>query len=607
LSSNTGRNPARLSVDTLQLPPIHALSNRSGTADEPAVVEISGKGGSGSNLVCAPGGPELRENRNVASSDGTALRVQSEPGGIPLDSRVDTLQLPPIDSPYNRSSIADELTVVESRSNDNAGGDLVDGPGEPKLDEKTERDPFLVKWNRPDDPENPKNWAVWYRWYIIGIAGLLVLNATFASSAPSGTLGQLIPESHLSHTLAVLTISLFVAGYCVGPLLWGPLSEQFGRKPVLLVAFFIYTGSASILVFPFLGGTFTASPLTTSCGIIAHIWDADVRGKALAPFTLAPFAGPAIGPIVGGYIDVGGASWRWLFWVLALFASAYFFLILFTVPETYAPVIHSRKAARKRQETGDERYFSKLEAQDVHWKQRMENILGRPFKVLFIEPMLIAITLYMSFVYGCIYLLFEAYPIVFTIGVLGVIIYLIYFNPSYEAQIPKYALRMVPPEQRLLPAFYGGPLLMISVLWFGWTSYSNISLWAPLMSGLFMGLSVVFIFLALFNYIIDAYLMVAASALASSTVIRSAFGAGFPLSSTQMDEKLNPKWASTLLAGIALLLLPIPFVLYRYGAHIRRTLLPRSVRFCSESRRRLIPLFPAGSTMGHGGVSVILF
>ncbi|KAG9033819.1 hypothetical protein FS837_002381 [Tulasnella sp. UAMH 9824] len=379
-------------------------------------------------------------------------RPTPKPAGIPLDSRVDTLQLPPIDSPYNRSSIADELTVVEShgsRGNANAGGDLVDAPGEPKLDEKTEHSRYLVKWDGPDDPENPKNWSVGYRWYITGIAGLLVLNATFASSAPSGVLGQLIPEFHLSHTLAVLTISLFVAGYCVGPLLWGPLSEQYGRKPVLLVAFFVYTG-----------------------------------------------------------FQVGGAL-----------------------------------------------------AQNTA-----------------------------SFVYGCIYLLFEAYPIVFTIGhhlnagesglmflplfsggVLGVIIYLVYFNPIYEAQIPKYAPKMVPPEQRLLPAFYGGPLLMISFLWFGWTSYTSISLWAPLMSGLFMGLSVVFIFLALFNYIIDAYLMVAASALASSTVVRSAFGAGFPLFSTQMYEKLNPRWASTLLAGIALLLLPIPFVLYRYGAHIRRT------------------------------------
>ncbi|KAG8990431.1 hypothetical protein FRB94_013368 [Tulasnella sp. JGI-2019a] len=223
-------------------------------------------------------------------------------------------------------------------------------------------------------------------------------------------------------------------------------------------------------------------------------------------------------------------------------------------------------------------------------RTRLENVLGRPFKVLFLEPMLIAITLYMSFVYGCIYLLFEAYPIVYTEGhhlnsgesglmflplflggVTGVFLYIFYFNPAYTKMIEEYAPNPVPPEARLIPAFYGGPLLLVSFLWFGWTSYPGLSLWAALPSGAPMGVGVILIFLALFNYIIDAYLMVAASALAATTVVRSLFGAGFPLFATQMYEKLNPRWASTLLAGITLLLLPIPFILHRYGAHIRRT------------------------------------
>lgn len=74
--------------------------------------------------------------------------------------------------------------------------------------------------------------------------------------------------------VATLTISLFVAGYCVGPLVWGPLSESYGRKYPMLIAFFIYTcfqigcalsrNTASILVFRFLGGTFAAAPLVIS-------------------------------------------------------------------------------------------------------------------------------------------------------------------------------------------------------------------------------------------------------------------------------------------------------------------------------------------------------
>ena len=65
--------------------------------------------------------------------------------------------------------------------------------------------------------------------------------STFASSAPSGIIGNIIQQFHMSREVAILTISLFVAGYCVGPLLWGPLSEQIGRKPVFVISFVVYT------------------------------------------------------------------------------------------------------------------------------------------------------------------------------------------------------------------------------------------------------------------------------------------------------------------------------------------------------------------------------
>lgn len=85
---------------------------------------------------------------------------------------------------------------------------------------------------------------------------------------------QLEEDFNFGREVATLLISLFVAGYIVGPLLWGPLSEQFGRRPVFLGTFLVYTGfqvgcalsrnTASILVFRFLGGVFAAAPLTNS-------------------------------------------------------------------------------------------------------------------------------------------------------------------------------------------------------------------------------------------------------------------------------------------------------------------------------------------------------
>ncbi|KAH8102515.1 MFS general substrate transporter [Cristinia sonorae] len=473
-------------------------------------------------------------------------------------------------------------------------------PNHPGQQGETEEklDPFEVQFD-PDDPENPHNWSRRKRWYLTGLSGLLVLNATFASSVPSEIVGPLEHEFGFSIEVGALLISLFVAGYCVGPLLWGPLSEQYGRRIIGIISFTIYTGSqvgcalspnsASLLIFRFLGGTFAASPMTNSGAIISDIWDADTRGTAMALFTLAPFAGPSLGPTVGGFMVTAGVSWRWVFWLLAMFAGACGILLTLTQPETYSPVILVRKAKRLRKETGDDRWWAPLERQQVGLRQHLEHILGRPFEMLFMEPMLVAINLYMSFVYGCMYLLFEAYPIVFSVGhglnpgksglmfmpifvggTAACLVYMLYWNPIYKRLVKQYAPDPVPPEFRLDICAWAAPGFALSFFWFGWTSFPSISIWAPMMSGLVIGFTIIWIFLGLLNYTIDAYLFAAASALAANTVLRSIFGAGFPLFANQMFDKLNPRWASTLLGCIALLMMPLPLVLKRYGPFLQR-------------------------------------
>jgi len=101
---------------------------------------------------------------------------------------------------------------------------------------------YQVDWDGPDDPENPQNWSRSSRWYYTLLASLLVFNATFASSSPGGIAAKVMKEFTFGTEIATLMISLFVGGYCVGPLFWGPLSEIYGRKPVFVVSFIIYAG-----------------------------------------------------------------------------------------------------------------------------------------------------------------------------------------------------------------------------------------------------------------------------------------------------------------------------------------------------------------------------
>ncbi|OWZ29802.1 polyamine transporter 1 [Cryptococcus neoformans AD2-60a] len=458
-------------------------------------------------------------------------------------------------------------------------------------------DPWAVSFE-PGESINPKNWGVGYRWFLTTIAGLLVLNSTFASSSPSGIVQDMIAYFGFGQEVAILTISLFVAGYCVGPIIWGPLSESYGRRPVFIGTFFVYTcfqvgcalskNIASILVFRFLGGTFAAAPLTNSGALLADIWDGDNRGRAMSLFALAPFVGPSIGPIVSGFIQVSGTNWRWVYWILTIFAGVCLAVIVIFVPETYAPKILAQKAKRLRKDTQEERWYAPLERQDHSLKARLNDIVCKPFIILALEPMLQAVTLYMSFVYGLVYLLFEAYPFVFVQnhgfntgeeglaflgffsgGCISVLFFLTVIEPRYQRHAKKVAPNPPKPEKRLELCVISGFSLVIAMFWFGWTSYSSIHWISPVLAGGLIGVGVLGMFVSLFNYIIDVYLWSAASALASATVVRSLFGAGFPLFATQMYDRLGTQWASSLLGFLALLMTPIPLVLMKYGSALR--------------------------------------
>ncbi|CCM05248.1 uncharacterized protein FIBRA_07458 [Fibroporia radiculosa] len=203
----------------------------------------------------------------------------------------------------------------------------------------------------------------------------------------------------------------------------------------------------------------------------------------------------------------------------------------------HSPALLAHKARRLRLTTGDARYAAPLElAAPLSLAARVRHTVTLPFRILMREPLLIVTTLYMSFLYGVMYLMFEAFPVVFeqghhfSSGAIVSVFYLLIFHPRYEAAAARAAPESVAPEIRLELALWGAPLLAISFFWFGWTSYPSISYWAPMLSGVMMGFSVIWIFLALFNYIVDVYLFVAASALAANTVIRSIAAAGFPVS-----------------------------------------------------------------------------
>lgn len=154
-------------------------------------------------------------------------------------------------------------------------------------------------------------------------------------------------------------------------------------------------------------------------------------------------------------------------------------------------------------------------------------------------------------------------------GELIAFIIVILTNPRYVKKLQ--ANNNIPvPEWRLPISMVGGVLFSGGLFWFGWTGYTGNVPWiVPVLSGLFTGFGIFSIFLSLLNYIVDAYLMFAASAIAANTFMRSIFGGIFPLFATYMFNGMGIQWASTLIGCVAVVLAPMPVFFYLYGKRIR--------------------------------------
>lgn len=125
-------------------------------------------------------------------------------------------------------------------------------------------------------------------------------------------------------------------------------------------------------------------------------------------------------------------------------------------------------------------------------------------------------------------------------------------------------------EYRRLPlACIGGPLYVIAIFWLGWTSSREIHWAVPMMSGLLFGTGFVLIFMAMLNYLSDAYETLSASAQSAASFCRSSFGAALPIAAAPMFDRLGVSWACSLLAFLSLLLSLIPLLFIRFGPYIR--------------------------------------
>jgi multidrug resistance protein len=206
-----------------------------------------------------------------------------------------------------------------------------------------------------------------------------------------------------------------MAGFVLGPLFFGPLSEYVGRRPVLVSTFLgymVFMAACSmapsyelLLVFRLLGGICASAPTTVISGLYADIYDnPSHRGTAVALYMGITTVGPLVGPIISGFASE--ISWRWPFWI-ALFIALPGLPLVLALPETYVPVLHN-KAMRVQEKS---QYIHQLG--DKRQALEARKIFVRPAVLMITQPMLPLASLYVAFAYAIMFLTFQAYPIIF--------------------------------------------------------------------------------------------------------------------------------------------------------------------------------------------------
>ncbi|KAI1421569.1 major facilitator superfamily domain-containing protein [Xylaria sp. FL1777] len=446
-----------------------------------------------------------------------------------------------------------------------------------------------------EEGENPREWPFWFRaWMTFAISystWIIVLYSTTYTSSIPGLIEQFGISNDIIATLGVTT---YLLGLGIGSLVWAPISELYGRKRVYLVCMPIFTllilpaclatSIAEILVVRFFGALFGAALVVNSAGTVVDISTEETRALVLSLWSIAPLNGPVTGPVIGGFV-FQYLGWRWDNWLILILSGVASIFMLGT-KETYAPSILKEKAARKRKETNDDRWWTRYDL-NLSKIDIIKVNLTRPFVLFFTEPILWFFNLWISIVYGILYLCFVAYPIIFTdyrgwspgltglsfvgigigttIGIAG--------EPIWRRIINNHPVDPVtgrrPPEATARILAIGSVLTPIGQLIFAQTSLPPIHWAVSIAFGIPFGLGNAFTFIYGSNYLAGAYGIYAASALAGNAVTRSLLGGLLPLAGPKLYAALTPRWAGTFLGLLEVALIPIPFVFWRYGDRIR--------------------------------------
>lgn len=239
----------------------------------------------------------------------------------------------------------------------------------------------------------------------------------------------------------------------------------------------------TLIICRFFAGMFGASPLCVVPAVLSDIFDNKYRGMAIQFYALTVFGGPFLAPIAGEFIVAGDLGWRWTLYLPAILGFANSLFLLCFLQETFAPFVLVHKAILLRQSTGNWMIHAEQERFQVDLKAVTQTYLIRPLRLLVTEPIVLLVSVYMSFIYGLVYALLKAYPYVFShvygmkqgnrtlpflglfLGILSALAFILCQHRSYIRRLEANNGKAIP-EWRLGPPILGAFIFPVGLFWY---------------------------------------------------------------------------------------------------------------------------------------------
>ncbi|KAK5130175.1 hypothetical protein LTR08_002429 [Meristemomyces frigidus] len=194
-------------------------------------------------------------------------------------------------------------------------------------------------------PADPLNWPKWRKSAILSTMGLYCFVANFAVAALAPAIPiiqhQLLPPKSLPTLTHLIAVTVLMQG--IGNILWVPLANTFGRRPILILSmlmctlFSVWCGAAtsfnSLLAARILQGFALGPAETISPDVVGEIYFLHERGRALTIYTFFLSGGSLVGGIAGAYI-AGKLGYQYIFWISTAMFGFVLLCELFLVPET---------------------------------------------------------------------------------------------------------------------------------------------------------------------------------------------------------------------------------------------------------------------------------